>query len=66
MQSIWADRAGGNLEEIQLLVNNLFENCMRDAFPGVPAWKKEPQERTVGKKKKRDHYDLITQYTLTC
>lgn len=47
MQSIWADRAGGILEEIQLLVSNLFENC-RDTFPGVSAWKKEPEKRTVG------------------
>lgn len=64
MQSIWVHRAGGNLEGIQLLVSNLFENCMGDTFPGVPAWKEEPQKRTVGKKQ-RDHYDLITQYTLT-
>lgn len=29
MQNIWVHRAGGNLEEIQLLVSNLFENCRR-------------------------------------
>lgn len=51
MQSIWAHKAGGNLEEIQLLVSNLFENCMRDTFPGASAWKKEPEKRTVGENK---------------
>lgn len=52
MQSIWAHRAGGNLEEIQLLGSNLFENCMRHISRCV-SLKEGATESTVGEKKKK-------------
>lgn len=52
MQSIWAHRAGGNLEEIQLLGSNLFENCMRH-IPRCVSLEEGATEKTVGGKKKR-------------
>lgn len=52
MQSIWAHRAGGNLEEIQLLGSNLFVNCMRH-IPRCVSLEEGATEKTVGGKKKR-------------